>query len=133
MLDLTKILKVGEKVYSLVHNKIMKVSEIDPQQEFPIKIGSGKGSYSYNKHGSILKNGKDCLLFPSESETTWDNFSPFKKGEIVVVSNNIQNSASMTDQYPKVRVFKEKRNGMYIVFDGKDSEQEFEICEYLIL
>lgn len=83
-MDLTKILKTGDRVYSDIYNCYGLVT-ITNNKQFPIQIEFDSGFImSYNKYGSHINNGT-CLLFPSDKEKSWTkiilgrDFKPFDK------------------------------------------------------
>lgn len=123
MIDLLKLLKPGDKVFSIIHGKILKIRAIDQEKELSIDLGQ----LSFNRHGSILPSGTDCLIFPSEEEKTWANYSPFKKGEIVLVFND-------QDDDKVIGVFSHREHDLNYIFKqlrGKEFLYEgFKNCEY---
>jgi hypothetical protein len=69
------------------------VLRIEPDSEFPIVIGTSKKGNRpmfFNRQGSVLKNGTECLLFPDKDTTTWEGYiTPiiFSEGDIVKAYN----------------------------------------------
>jgi hypothetical protein len=88
-LDLTTYLIPDIQVYSVIHGRMKTVLRIETGSEFPIVIGErkkGKRPMFFNRQGSVLKEGKECLLFPDKDTTTWEGYvTPFifKQGDIV--------------------------------------------------
>ena len=89
-LDLTTYLMPGVDVYSVIHQSKKKVIKIDHDSDMPIVIGSlkarGEKYLYFNKCGSVLKNGTECLLFPDKDTTTWEGYvapATFKLGDVV--------------------------------------------------
>lgn len=117
-MDLTKFLKPGDKIFSLVQGKILKVAEIDLGNPMPIKVGG----FRYSKCGSVLADGSDCLLFPSEEKRDWSGYSPFKPGDIVLVYNE-------GDKKRLVRVYSHMEGFKHFVYDHIETEPPLKECE----
>jgi len=93
-LNLLDYIVPGMDVYSIIHQCKKHIIEIDPTNEMPILLGTkkyGKSDkhklYRFNIHGSILKKGTDCLIFPDNKTNTWVGFQPpvlMEKGELVM-------------------------------------------------
>jgi hypothetical protein len=87
--DLLAYLIPGVKIYSVIHRGMREVLRVEPDSEFPIVVGTGKkGSrpISFNRRGSVLRNGRECLLFPDKDAETWEGYvTPrvFRQGEAV--------------------------------------------------
>jgi hypothetical protein len=77
------------EIYSVIHNSNKRILRIEPQGDFPIIIGEkskGRRPMAFNRYGSVLKDGRECLLFPDRETRTWEGYvTPriYKKGEIV--------------------------------------------------
>jgi hypothetical protein len=88
-LDLLDYLIPELKIYSVIHRTMKTVLRIEPQSDFPIVVGTrakGNRPMFFNRHGSVLKNGKECLLFPDKETTTWEGYvtpSIHYQGDIV--------------------------------------------------
>lgn len=78
-------------VYSVIHERMKTVLRIEPESDFPIVIGTrkkGDRAMRFNRQGSVLKSGKECLLFPDRDTDTWEGYvTPFifYRGDIVKV------------------------------------------------
>lgn len=134
-IDLTKCLKVGDVVYSIISDKEIKVSGIDLENtEFPISIGSfaGKGKpRRLNRYGSVLLNGTDSLIFPSKEVLSWENYSPFVKGDIVLAYNDIEGEERI------IGIYSHYEDGVNYIFRGVNAGkyfyEGFNVCEYVKL
>jgi hypothetical protein len=79
----------GIKIFSVIHNCNKKIKRIEPDSDFPIVIGEkekGNKEFRFNRYGSVLKEGRECLLFPDNDTTTWEGYitpKVYKQGEIV--------------------------------------------------
>ena len=88
-INLVELLVPEMYVFSVVHNAKRKVTKIEPEHDFPIIIGRQEKGYKplrFNKFGSLLPNGSECLIFPEKDVFTWEGFNPpiiFEKGEVV--------------------------------------------------
>jgi len=87
-MNLTELLIPGTEVFSIIHNTKKRIVKIEPESELPIIVGDKKGrkQMRFNKYGSVLSNGTECLIFPDKNTMTWDGFVPpviFDKGEAV--------------------------------------------------
>ena len=88
-INLVELLVPGMDVFSVVHNTKKQIIKIEPENEFPIIIGRKTKGYKqlrFNKFGSLLMNGTECLIFPDKDTMSWEGFvSPviFDKGEVV--------------------------------------------------
>jgi len=125
-MDLTKILKAGDKVYSLITDKVSTIQEIDLQNPFPILVGTARTGRRYNRFGSVLIDGKDCLIFPDKQARSWDNYCGFKKGQIVYAHNEGGDNA--------IGVFSHKAEGMHYLFASRNGDEiqfsVFQFCEF---
>ena len=87
-IDLTKILKIGDKVYSPIFKEGIVV-EIESSYEFPIVVKSISGlRTTFSKDGRYIYES-EVLLFPSEDHRNWDGnyemiLHPPKKGDYVI-------------------------------------------------
>lgn len=88
-LNLLNYLIPGIKIYSAIHLGMRVVLRIEPDSDLPIVIGfpkKGNKAMFFNRHGSVLKNGRECLLFPDKDTSTWEGYvapSVFCQGEAV--------------------------------------------------
>jgi hypothetical protein len=93
-LNLLDHLVPGIKIYSVIHNGMRNVLRIEYNSDFPIVIGlpnKGNRPIRFNKNGSVLKDGKECLLFPDKDTITWEGYVipyVFHKGDIVKAYDN---------------------------------------------
>ena len=127
--DLLKLLRPGEIIFSVITGKPARIVSIEPEDDLPITIGSVTGKSTqrrYNRYGSIFRDGSDCLLLPSEDEADWTNYSPFKKGDIVVAYNEPERQ--------KIGVFSHREGGKFYIFEHIDREgiahSAYNNCEY---
>ncbi len=70
MLDLTKILKVGDRVYSLLHGD----GEVVGWTLQPLSIKFGDCVLSYLTDGRFDKKHAEPVLFPSKEQRDWEVF-----------------------------------------------------------
>ena len=78
-MDLTKILKVGDKVYSPMggYGTVIKVENNTSQ---PIRIEWTDGNWStFTKEGKYYTFSPECLLFPSKDNRDWNIWKTEKK------------------------------------------------------
>lgn len=91
-MDLTKILKPGVKVYSLVYEEV-EVYEITNEEDYPICTKNKNGQISeYTKDGCYLIGQGECILFPSRECRDWNSIEvlrlfPPQKGDYLVTRN----------------------------------------------
>ena len=70
-MDLTKILKPGMKIYSLIDGEI-EITEINGNEKYPICTSGERGSCSiYTKEGRLRHGIGECVLFPSKENHDW--------------------------------------------------------------
>lgn len=87
-MDLTKILKPGAKVYSLIHGEV-EVYEIT-NEDYPICTKNKNGQISeYTKDGCYLAEQGECILFPSKECRDWNDVKilelfPPQKGDYLI-------------------------------------------------
>lgn len=92
-MDLTKILKVGDKVYSpLFGNCIITNINLDALDSIRVKCPNGDYN-TFTKEGKYYAFSPECLLFPSENTRGWSTWKtkekcPFKPFDKVLVRNN---------------------------------------------
>jgi hypothetical protein len=79
----------GIEVFSVIHNTNKQILRIDLKSDFPVIIGTKKKGIrpmAFNRYGSVLKDGRECLLFPDKDTCTWEGYvTPeiYKQGEVV--------------------------------------------------
>jgi hypothetical protein len=130
-IDLTTILRPSDRVFSVIHNCIKRVIAVDPNSEMPIIIGSVAGKAvpcKYNRFGSVLQNGADCLLFPPNKATTWEGYVPpvlFEQGDIVLAYNS-------PDEPQTIGIYHHHENGKHYLYanihDGEIQLNAFDKC-----
>lgn len=92
-MDLTKILKVGDKVYSPMGG-YGTVTTVYNKTSQPIRVEWPDGNWStFTKEGKYYTFSPECLLFPSENNRDWSTWKtkkecPFKTFDKVLVRNN---------------------------------------------
>lgn len=86
-MDLTKILKVGDKVYSPMGGYGI-VTTVENKTSKPIRVEWVDGNWSpFTKEGKYYTFSPECMLFPSENNRDWStwetskecSFKPFDK------------------------------------------------------
>lgn len=83
-MDLTKILKVGDSVYSPIGGYGI-VSAINNRISLPIKVEWENENWStFTKDGKYYTFSPECLLFPSENNRDWNNIPKFKNGDVII-------------------------------------------------
>jgi len=113
-LNLLDYIVPGMSVYSVIHQCNKFVLSIDVDNEMPILVGTKKYAtsnrhkmYRFNKLGSILKHGTDCLIFPNKDVKSWVGFEPpvlIKKGEVVkAYAPNGEQLIAIYSHYDKVK------------------------------
>lgn len=85
MIDLTKILEVGDTVYSTLLGKNCEVISLDYDSACPILIKSHI-KLALTKDGRYFQDSPngDCTIWPDKDIRTWDNYKKYKFGDIVV-------------------------------------------------
>jgi hypothetical protein len=92
-MDLTKILKVGDKVYSPMGGYGI-VTTVENKTSQPIRIEWVDGNWStFTKEGKYYTFSPECMLFPSENNKDWSTWEtekkcPFKPFDKVLVRNS---------------------------------------------
>lgn len=83
-IDIYKILKGmpdGTPLYTPMYGNVEFTSvEADKEKSRAIWTENENGSYSFDKHGKLMKGG-EALLFPSKEMRDWSKF--FKKGDVL--------------------------------------------------
>lgn len=83
-MDLTKILKVGDKVYSPMGG-YGTVLRLDHTVSMPLKIQWENGDWTtFTKEGKYYLFSPECLLFPSKYNRDWSTISKFKNGDVII-------------------------------------------------
>ena len=83
-MDLTKILKVGDKVYSPILGDCT-VAGINATAQHSIRVKCSDGNYNtFTKDGKFYSFSPECLLFPSENNRDQNNIPKFKNGDVII-------------------------------------------------
>lgn len=78
-MDLTKILKVGDKIYTPLFGDI-EIRSINPNKKYSIKAyAEGFGYVNFTSKGQAYEDGPECLLFPSKENRDWNTFKRKKE------------------------------------------------------
>lgn len=91
-MDLTKILKVGNKIYSPLIGDCIVV-HIYKNLQVCIKVRSVDGhDFTFDKEGKYFPTTPECLLFPSKDNRDWSTWKtkkecPFKPYDKVLVKD----------------------------------------------
>lgn len=126
-IDLTKLLKPGDKVFSVISGKDIRIQSIDFSADFPIIIGNGL-TRPYNRFGSIFKDGSDCLLWPSQDTESWEGYCSFKRGDVVLVYNTDNPNCKNIGLFSHCQ---DDKFHIYSSFDGNlITTAGFLYCEY---
>ena len=74
-LDLTKILKVGDKVWSPVIGEciVKAINETDNHFEILVETPDKMHDTWYTKDGKYFTYSPECTLFPSKDHRVWDD------------------------------------------------------------
>lgn len=83
-LDLTKILKVGDKVYSTIAGDGVVLSILGRL----ITVKDNGGMIGYSSTGKLFNDIGECILFSSKDQRDWSKFKrpvEFKSGQLVLV------------------------------------------------
>ena len=75
--DLTKILRVGDKVYStILGHGTVESTRFD--SDYPVRVKFESDSYfNFTKHGLAYNDEYgECVLFPSKGMRNWSKYSP---------------------------------------------------------
>jgi hypothetical protein len=92
-MDLTKILKVGDKVYSPMGGYGI-VTTVENKTSQPIRIEWVDGNWStFTKEGKYYTFSPECMLFPSEENRDWNTWEtpkecPFKPFDKVLMRDD---------------------------------------------
>lgn len=103
-MDLTKILKVGDKVYSTIHGDA-EVHKVENHKIFLKYIIRSAFNYAQlntaspptqskiedysvvTNTGCVYEDRGECTIFPSKEERSWEKYCPLKKGDIAWFSH----------------------------------------------
>lgn len=78
-MDLTKILKIGDKVYSPILGDCV-ITEINVAAQHSIRVKCSDGIYIYfTKDGRLYSFSPECLIFPSKNNRDWNTWKTEKK------------------------------------------------------
>lgn len=78
-MDLTKILKVGDNVYSPIGGDGIVIGIIK-NTSLPIKVQwINKNWSTFTKDGKYFIDSPECLLFPSKNNRDWNTYKTEKK------------------------------------------------------
>lgn len=92
-MDLTKILKAGNKIYSPLIGDCIVVN-IYKNPQICIKVRSTEGcDFTFDKEGRYFPMISECLLFPSKENRDWSTWKtnkecPFKPFDKVLVRDD---------------------------------------------
>lgn len=94
-LDLNKILKVGDKVWSPILGECIVRSLREDIDKYPILVSTPDGQHdtTFNEEGKYFSYSPECTLFPSKDHRVWDDeaimiIRPPKKGDYLISRNN---------------------------------------------
>ena len=131
-LDLTKILKVGDKVWSPILGEcIVRLSGEDTNgHTILVATPDGQHDTTFNEEGKYFSYSPECTLFPSREYRVWDEgavvvIRPPKKGDYLISGNNncfIYNGIHEFGKYGAI--VGAIREG-YITFDSDDKSANF--------
>lgn len=141
-LDLTKILKVGDKVYSTIGGDgvVLRLGHL-----IIVKDING-GMIEYTPTGKLFNDIGECILFPSKDQRDWSKFKrpvEFKPGQLVLVWDNKETDGYFDSQNAQIGIYKRlnEETGRYVaslhIHDGPaggvkwDNCEPFDIEEYL--
>lgn len=92
-MDLTKILKVGDRIYTPLFGYI-EIMSINRSKKFSIMAyANGSGYVSFTSDGKPYESTPECLLFPSKDNRDWNTWKtekkcPFKPFDKVLVRDD---------------------------------------------
>lgn len=116
-LDLTKLLKPGIKLYSLIDGEVEVVNiDNNSNSRYPIETKNEAGVINdYTEDGKYRYDAGECILFPSKTNHDWNSvteimLNPPKKGDYLI-------SRDLDDSFDTDRVF--IYNGNYNLATGK--------------
>lgn len=83
-MDLTKILKVGDNVYTPLFGDV-RITSINRSKKYSITVyAKGFGYASFTSDGKPYESTPECMLFPSKDNRNWNTISKFKNGDVIV-------------------------------------------------
>lgn len=103
-MDLTKILKVGDKVFSTIHGDA-EVHKIESHKIYLKHVIRSAFNYAQlntaspptqseiedysviTNTGRVYENRGECTIFPSKEERSWEKYCPLKKGDMAWFSH----------------------------------------------
>ena len=131
-LDLAKILKVGDKVYSLeIGECIVKaINETDNHLGILVETPDKIHDTWYFKDGKYFTYSPECTLFPSKDYRLWDEgavvvIRPPKKGDYLISGNNNCFIYNGIHEFGKYGAIVGAIRGGYITFDLDDKSAKF--------
>lgn len=78
-MDLTKILKVGDRIYCTLYGYV----EVTTVAESYIKVEGDLVSLFLDSNGRGSKAG-ECVIFPSKDNRDWNTITKFKNGDVII-------------------------------------------------
>lgn len=131
-LDLTKILKVGDKVWSPVVGEgiVKSLRENTNPYSILVEILGGAHDTTFNREGKYLDYSPECTLFPSKDHRVWDDeaimiIRPPKKGDYLISGNNNCFIYNGIHEFGKYGAIVGVIKGSYITFDSNDKGANF--------
>ena len=131
-LDLTKILKVGDKVWSPVVGEgiVKSLRENTNPYSILVEILDGAHDTTFNREGKYLDYSPECTLFPSKDHRVWDDeaimiIRPPKKGDYLISENNNCFIYNGIHEFGKYGAIVGVIKGGYITFDLDDKSANF--------
>jgi hypothetical protein len=83
-MDLTKILKVGDVVYTPLFGDVA-ITSINRSKKYSITAyAKGFGYASFTSDVKPYESTPECLLFPSKDNRDWSSIFKFKNGDVIV-------------------------------------------------
>jgi len=79
LIDLKKILKVGDEVYSIIHGSLLRITAIDPSDRWSIRTNRS----CFTKFGQVMseESTAECVIFPSKTERDWGKYIQEKESQ----------------------------------------------------
>lgn len=131
-LDLTKILKVGDKVYSLEIGECIVKAINETYNHFGIFVETPDKIHNtwYTKDGKYFTHSPECTLFPSKDYRLWDEgavvvIRPPKKGDYLISGNNNCFIYNGIHEFGKYGAIVGAIQRGYITFDSDDKGANF--------
>jgi hypothetical protein len=136
-LDLTKILKVGDKVYSTIGGD--GVVECIQSDNYPIGVKFKGISLFHGKDGKYSPElDGECVLFPSKDQRDWSKFKrpvEFKPGQLVLVWDNKEVDEYFNPLNAQIGIFKrlDEKTGKPVaslhIHEGSEEGVMWDHCE----